>query len=43
MYARRDIRRGEEVTYDYKFPLEDDLEKKIRCLCGARSCRGYLN
>lgn len=43
MYARRDIRRGEELTYDYKFPLEDDPTKKISCLCGARNCRGTLN
>lgn len=43
MYARRDIQRGEEITYDYKFPHEDDPDKKIKCLCGARQCRGYLN
>lgn len=43
MYTRRDIRRGEELTYDYKFPLEDDPAKKIICLCGARNCRGTLN
>ncbi|PJF17083.1 hypothetical protein PSACC_03107 [Paramicrosporidium saccamoebae] len=42
-YARRDIRLGEEITYDYKFPLEDDPEKKIKCLCGTRTCRGTLN
>lgn len=43
MYARRDIRKGEEITYDYKFPLEDDPHKKIKCLCGSRNCRGTLN
>jgi SET domain-containing protein len=32
IYANRDIKEGEEITYDYKFPLEDD---KIPCLCGA--------
>ena len=31
---------GEEITYDYKFPIEDD---KIPCLCGAPNCRGTLN
>ena len=30
----------ERITYDYKFPEE---EEKIPCLCGAPSCRGYLN
>lgn len=42
-YTRRDIRCGEEITYDYKFPLEDDPAKKIKCLCGAKTCRGTLN
>ena len=32
IYAHRNIDAGEEVTYDYKFPIEDD---KIPCLCGA--------
>ncbi|KAJ3256155.1 Histone-lysine N-methyltransferase setd1a [Boothiomyces macroporosus] len=32
IYANRDIEEGEEITYDYKFPIEDD---KIPCLCGA--------
>uniref|UniRef100_A0AAY5F3K3 [Histone H3]-lysine(4) N-trimethyltransferase n=1 Tax=Electrophorus electricus TaxID=8005 RepID=A0AAY5F3K3_ELEEL len=29
-----------EITYDYKFPIED---VKIPCLCGAENCRGTLN
>ncbi|KAJ3282691.1 U3 snoRNP protein [Borealophlyctis nickersoniae] len=32
IYANRDIVEGEEITYDYKFPIEDE---KIPCLCGA--------
>ncbi|KAJ1891525.1 Histone-lysine N-methyltransferase setd1b, partial [Kickxella alabastrina] len=40
IYASHDIQVGEEVTYDYKFPPEED---KIPCLCGAANCRGYLN
>ncbi|WBW75572.1 histone lysine H3-K4 methyltransferase Set1 [Schizosaccharomyces osmophilus] len=40
IYADRDIMQGEELTYDYKFPEEAD---KIPCLCGAPTCRGYLN
>jgi [histone H3]-lysine4 N-trimethyltransferase SETD1 len=40
IYAKRDIEVGEEITYDYKFPLEDE---KIPCLCGATACRGTLN
>ncbi|TVU49082.1 hypothetical protein EJB05_00373, partial [Eragrostis curvula] len=33
IYAKRHIRAGEEVTYDYKFPID---EKKIPCHCGSR-------
>ncbi|KAK3819746.1 MAG: hypothetical protein J3Q66DRAFT_281496 [Benniella sp.] len=40
IYAKRDIEEGEEITYDYKFPIEAD---KIPCLCGSRGCRGTLN
>lgn len=40
IYSRRDIDVNEEITYDYKFPLEDE---KIPCLCGATNCRGTLN
>ncbi|KAK7303872.1 hypothetical protein RJT34_14790 [Clitoria ternatea] len=40
IYAKRHIATGEEITYNYKFPLE---EKKIPCNCGSRKCRGSLN
>ncbi|KAF8022420.1 hypothetical protein BT93_F0063 [Corymbia citriodora subsp. variegata] len=40
IYAKRHIDAGEELTYNYKFPLE---EKKIPCNCGSRRCRGSLN
>ncbi|KAH3692518.1 hypothetical protein DPMN_194360 [Dreissena polymorpha] len=40
IFAMRKILRGEELTYDYKFPIE---EVKIPCTCGARKCRKYLN
>ncbi|KAJ4793976.1 histone-lysine N-methyltransferase [Rhynchospora pubera] len=40
IYAKRHIKAGEELTYNYKFPLE---EKKIPCNCGARRCRGSMN
>lgn len=33
IYAKRYIAAGEEITYNYKFPLE---EKKIPCNCGSR-------
>ena len=40
IYSKRDIQVNEEITYDYKFPIEDE---KIPCLCGAPQCRGTLN
>ncbi|KAI0986509.1 hypothetical protein GJ496_000614 [Pomphorhynchus laevis] len=40
IYSKREIQRGEEITYDYKFPIED---KKIPCACGATNCRKTLN
>ncbi|XP_054909633.1 histone-lysine N-methyltransferase 2B-like isoform X2 [Poeciliopsis prolifica] len=42
IFALRKIYRGEELTYDYKFPIEDD-DSKLHCNCGARRCRRYLN
>ena len=43
IYAKRDIRSGEELSYDYKFDLEPDPAKRIPCICGAPNCRGFLN
>ncbi len=43
MTTNRDIRAGEELCYDYKFPLEYDESKRIPCFCGARECRGFMN
>lgn len=40
VFALRDISAGEEITYDYKFPVEDG---SIRCGCGAPNCIGRLN
>lgn len=40
IYAKQDIELGDEITYDYHFPFEQD---KILCLCGSVKCRGFLN
>lgn len=40
IYAKRHIFTGEELTYNYKFPLE---EQKIPCNCGSKRCRGSMN
>ncbi|KAK9890198.1 hypothetical protein WA026_010309 [Henosepilachna vigintioctopunctata] len=40
IFALRRIMYSEELTYDYKFPFEED---KIPCTCGTRRCRKFLN
>lgn len=41
-YSKKNIKEGEELTYDYKFDYEAD-DQKIPCLCGAWNCRKFLN
>ena len=43
IYALRDISANEELTYDYKFERETDEGERLPCLCGAPSCKGFLN
>jgi SET domain-containing protein len=38
--ANRDIRAGEELTFNYGFDLED--YKNYPCRCGALECVGYI-
>ncbi|HKB08248.1 MAG TPA: SET domain-containing protein-lysine N-methyltransferase [Candidatus Polarisedimenticolia bacterium] len=44
--AARDIRPGEELTYDYAYRREggadEEREDRYACRCGARRCRGTL-
>lgn len=40
VFACRKINAGEEITYDYKFPVEDG---SLKCTCGAPNCIGRLN
>lgn len=41
--AQTNIKAREEITYDYQFPLELDLDARIPCNCGSSSCRGFMN
>jgi SET domain-containing protein len=43
IYAKRSIAAGEELSYDYKFPIEERAEDRIACHCGAAKCRGFMN
>jgi hypothetical protein len=44
--ALRDIRAGEELSYDYGLIIDEritpTLKKQYRCLCGAPHCRGTM-
>lgn len=40
VFANQDISAGDEITYDYKFPVEDG---SLRCTCGAPNCIGRMN
>ena len=41
--AKKDIKPGEELVYDYMFPLEYDEKKRIPCHCGTSKCKGFMN
>jgi uncharacterized protein len=46
--ADRNIRRGEELSYDYHLETDDDvprtkeIEAEAPCYCGSKNCRGTL-
>ena len=39
--AIRDIKKGEELSYDYGFGYDEDYKQFI-CKCGAKNCVGYI-
>tara|TARA_B100000963_G_scaffold310660_1_gene287267 strand:- start:683 stop:1147 length:465 start_codon:yes stop_codon:yes gene_type:complete len=41
VYAIRDIKKGEELSYDYGFGFDQDF-KNYPCKCGAKKCVGYI-
>lgn len=41
--SQRSIEAGEEITYDYQFPIELDLDARLPCSCGSKCCRGFMN
>lgn len=40
IFAKRDIRRWEELTYDYRF---FSIDEQLACYCGFPRCRGVVN
>ena len=41
VYAIRDIKKGEELSYDYGFGY-DEYYKDFPCKCGSKNCVGYI-
>nr|CAH8855804.1 unnamed protein product [Trichobilharzia regenti] len=41
--ACKNIEKGDELTYDYKFDFEEDRRDRIPCLCGSANCRKWMN
>jgi len=41
IYAVKDIKENEELTYDYGFSFDKDY-KDFPCKCGAKKCVGYI-
>jgi hypothetical protein len=41
IFAKRLIKRGEELCYDYQFPLDEN--DRVTCACGAAHCKGFMN
>ena len=46
IHALRDIRAGEELSYDYRLevdePVTREAEAESRCSCGSSKCRGTM-
>jgi len=45
LVAMRNIKRGEEITFDYAMVLHQskNVKKyKMKCLCGEKYCRGFI-
>jgi SET domain-containing protein len=41
IFALRDIKKNEELSYDYGFGYDEDF-KQFPCRCGAKNCCGYI-
>ena len=41
VYAIRDIKKGEELTYDYGFGFDEGY-KDFPCRCRSKNCAGYI-
>ena len=40
--SMRDIKKGEEITYNYNFDFDPEDYKEHPCKCGSKRCVGYI-
>ena len=41
MHAIKNIKKGDEFSYDYGFSYDEDF-KNYPCKCGEKNCCGYI-
>ena len=41
IYAIKNIKKGDELSYDYGFSFDKDY-KQFPCRCGSKNCVGYI-
>lgn len=46
IYSLKDIKKGEELFFDYGLVIDDELSDELKesylCLCGSKNCRGTM-
>jgi len=46
LVAMRNIRKGEQITFDYGMVLHEiknlDKQYKLKCYCGSKKCRRFI-
>lgn len=46
IYSLHDIKKGEELSFDYGLIIDDELTEELQrdyqCLCGSEKCRGTM-
>ena len=43
LVALKNIKKGEEVTWDYSTSITLDTVWRMKCKCGAKNCRKYVS
>lgn len=41
IYTVKEVKKDEELTYDYQFKIESN--EHLGCNCGSKLCQGRLN